>query len=226
MGYARNTLKFISLLVASFFLFTAPAQSALVRLQEGSLSLFCVVAGDSTVTKDGSITVPVTAGCIPGELGAAPPAPTQPSEPSGCGTLPQNTVVVDTGSIATALNQVLHQPSPQRITAFKVKVPEGFAGRSNFAAAITSSSAKSKLLVVSACPGVLKPVASTGCVAGGTETTTLRLSSKASEASYYCKLPPGVYYVNAVSKNSLADTGYNCTSTTNCSFYASRSAPY
>lgn len=153
-------------------------------------------------------------------------SPPPPPPPGACGTLPANTVVIDTGDLNVSWPQAVYLPPPQQITAFKVKVPSTFTGRDSFAVATTASSSKSKLLVVSACPGVLTPVGS-ACSLSGTDTTTVRLSGKASDASYYCKLTPGeTYYVNAVSKYSVTDTGYNCTTPTNCSFYASRSAPY
>jgi len=142
-----------------------------------------------------------------------------------CGALPPNTVVVDTGNINAAWPQATFVVPPQQITAFKVTVPSGFTQRDNFLVAKSSSGVKSKLVVVSTCPGVLTPVG-TGCSLSGTDTTTVRLSGKTSDPSYYCKLAPGVYYANAVSKNAVTDTSYNCSTATNCSFLASRGAPY
>ena len=137
-------------------------------------------------------------------------------------------MVIDTGNLNVNWPQQLFLPVPQQITAFKVTVPSGFSGRDNFQSAGTASSTTSKRLVVSTCPGVLTPVGGQNyCSLGGTETTTIRLSTRSFDPSYYCKLTPGsVYYVNAVSKNNLTDTAYNCTTTTNCSFYANRAAPY
>jgi hypothetical protein len=143
-----------------------------------------------------------------------------------CGALPANTVVVDTGNINVAWPQPpVYLVPPQQITAFKVTVPSGFTGRNNFMVAKSSSGLKSKLVVVSTCPGVLTPVGA-ACTLAGVDTTTVRLSGNASDPPYYCKLTPGVYYANAVSKNAVTDTGFNCTTTSNCSFLASRSAPY
>ena len=146
--------------------------------------------------------------------------------PGACGTLPANTVVIDTGNITSAWPQMTNIVPPQQITAFKVTVPSGFTGRDLFNFAKTGSGLKSKLVVVSTCPGVLTPVTTTGCSLAGTDTTTVRLSGKSTDPSYYCKLTPGVYYANAVSKNALTDGTYNCSTTTNCSFYASRNPPY
>ena len=171
----------------------------------------CTVA--TTIAANLTVTATFTAD-------AAPPPPT-----GSCGALPANTVVIDTGSITTAWPQTTNIVPPQQITAFKFTVPSGFAKRENFNVAKTGSGEKSKLVVVSTCPGVLTPVG-TYCSLAGTDTTTVRLSGKSSDPSYYCKLAPGVYYANAVSKNTVTDSTYNCSSSTKCSFYASRSAPY
>ena len=151
---------------------------------------------------------------------------TSPPPPGACGALPANTVVIDTGRIDAIWPQTTNIVPPQQITAFKIHVPSDFTKRDSFKVAKTGSGLKSKLVVVSTCPGVLTPVAATGCSLAGTDTTTVRLSGKSSDPSYYCKLAPGDYYANAVSKNAVTDTGYNCSTPTNCSFYASRSAPY
>lgn len=181
----------------------------------------CTPSGNTCVVSQASVAanLAVTATFTP---------PPPPPPPGDCGALPANTVVIDTGNLNVSWPQQMFLPVPQQITAFKVTVPSTFSGRDNFATAGTASSTTSKRLVVSTCPGVLTPVGGQSyCSGGGTETTTLRLSTRSSDPSYYCKLTPGsVYYVNAVSKNNLTDTGYNCTTTTNCSFYASRAAPY
>lgn len=156
-----------------------------------------------------------------------PPPP--PPPPSGnCGALPANTVVIDTGNLSVNWPQQMFLPVPQQITAFKVTVPSTFSGHDNFQSAGTGSSTTSKLLVISTCPGVLTPVGGqTYCSMRGTETTTVLMSANSADPNYYCKLTPGsVYYVNAVSKNYLTDTAYNCNNTTDCSFYANRAAPY
>lgn len=171
------------------------------------------VCTDGTINATNATVTPVKASC------SAPP-PTD-----ACGALPANTVVIDTGSITTAWPQTTNIVPPQQITAFKFTVPSGFAKRENFNVAKTGSGEKSKLVVVSTCPGVLTPVG-TYCSLAGTDTTTVRLSGKSSDPSYYCKLAPGVYYANAVSKNKVTDTTYNCSTSVNCSFYASRGAPY
>lgn len=145
-----------------------------------------------------------------------------------CGPLPPDVTVVDTGSISTTWPQQIFLPLPAQITAFKVTVPAGFSQKGNFTATKTSAASKSKLLVVSTCPGVLEPVGGqSSCVVYSLESSLLRMTGNAAASSYYCKLTPGnTYYVNAVSKTKLTDTVLSCTSTTNCSFYASRSAPY
>lgn len=169
----------------------------------------CTVA--TTITSSLTVTATFTAD--------PPPA-------GACGALPANTVVIDTGSITSAWPQTTNIVAPQQITAFKITVPSGFAKRNNFNVAKSSSGLKSKLVVVSTCPGVLTPVGGTYCGLAGTDTTTIRMSGKSSDPSYYCKLAPGVYYANAVSKNALTDSTYNCSTPTNCSFYANRNAPY
>lgn len=190
----------------------------------------------SSITWAGDCTPLGITSCVVNQTGLArnlnvtatftPPPP--PPPPGDCGVLPPNTVVVDTGNLNANWVQQMFLPVPQQITAFKVTVPSGFSGRDNFQSAGTASSTTSKWLVVSTCPGVLTPAGGqNACSLGGSETTTMRMSTKSADPSYYCKLTPGtVYYVNAVSKFSLTDTGFNCSNTTDCSFYASRAAPY
>ncbi|MFZ5654636.1 MAG: InlB B-repeat-containing protein [Pseudomonadota bacterium] len=171
----------------------------------------CTVA--TTITSNLSVTATFTAD--------APP-------PGSCGTTPPDVTVVDTGSISTYWAQQTFLPLPVQITAFKVTVPAGFNQEGNFTATKTSAASKSKLLVVSTCPGVLEPVGGqASCVKYALESSMVRISGNSAASSSYCKLTPGnTYYVNAVSKTKLTDTAYTCTTTTNCSFYASRSAPY
>lgn len=145
-----------------------------------------------------------------------------------CGPLPPDVTVVDTGSISTTWPQQTFLPLPAQITAFKVTIPAGFSQEGNLTATKTSAAARSKLLIVSTCPGVLEPVGGqAACVKYALEASTVRMSANSAASPSYCKLTPGnSYYVNAVSKTALTDTVFSCTSTTNCSFYASRSAPY
>ena len=190
------------------------------------LGATCLAQAAVTITlDDGSVctdgTINVNGAVIPDDASCSAPPPTD-----ACGALPANTVVIDTGSITSAWPRLINTVPPQQITAFKITVPSGFAQRDNFSVAKTGSGVKSKLVVVSTCPGVLTPVGGTYCSLAGTDTTTIRMSGKSSDPSYYCKLAPGVYYANAVSKNKVTDTTYNCSTPTNCSFYASRGAPY
>lgn len=145
-----------------------------------------------------------------------------------CGTLPADVTVVDTGNLNVAWVQQTFFPLPQTIMAFKVTAPAGFAGRDTFTATKTSAASRSKRLVVSTCPGVLTPVnGQAACSSVALEGTSISLSLNSADASYYCKLTPGAtYYVNAVSKVNLTDTAYTCTNTSNCSFFAKRSAPF
>jgi hypothetical protein len=148
--------------------------------------------------------------------------------PGQCGTLPPDVDVVNTGSIATHWPQQSSFPFPQDIVAFQFTVPPGFAQRGTFTATKTSASPRSKLVVISTCPGVLAPVGGqSSCVVQNLEASTVYLSANSSSSSYYCKLSPGqTYYANAVSKQAIGDTAYTCSSTTNCSFLGSRSSPF
>ncbi|MGB5097536.1 MAG: hypothetical protein WBN82_06490 [Porticoccaceae bacterium] len=147
---------------------------------------------------------------------------------SACGTQPADVTVVDTGNLNVEWRQQTFFPLPQTITAFKVTAPAGFAGHDTFSAIKTSAASRSKRLVVSTCPGVLTPVnGQSACNSVALENTSISVSLNSADPSYYCKLTPGAtYYVNAVSKVNLTDTTYTCTNTTNCSFSASRSAPF
>ena len=209
-------------------LFTFPATAGLLTVTDSLTTATCYVA-NATVNSVGDINVVCTSTIV--TSGGATPDPTPSPTPtpppvSACGTVPPGTSVVDTGSLSSAWPQHTYgSVMPTQIMAFKITVGEGQRG--NFTVAETALSTKSKLLVVSQCTGVLTPISGQSrCVVSGTEASMVRLSSKPSEADYYCKLPPGTYYVNAVSKNSVNDSGYNCSTSSGCSFYAVRSAPY
>lgn len=144
--------------------------------------------------------------------------------PTGsCGALPSNVVVIDTGNITAAWPKTTYTPAgPEKIYAFKVRLNAGETDSSTANATKDVSAPRTKTLVVSTCPGVLTPVNNQSyCVIAGTNVSTVRLTGNAGAASYYCKLPNASttdYYVNAVSKASLTDTAYSCTSSGNCAF--------
>ncbi len=145
---------------------------------------------------------------------------------SACGTLPANVTVVDTGTMGSAFAKVTLSPLPSAIIAFKVKTPSTIAS-TGFTATRNSGATLTKSLVVSTCPGVLTPVDNqTRCTKQNyTDSATVYLTNNPSAGSAYCKLSNDtIYYVNAVSKVLLSDSVYNCTNTTNCSFFGSRSA--
>ena len=143
--------------------------------------------------------------------------------PGACGTLPSNTIVVDTGNILTAWPKTTYFPTAgNTVFAFKVRLNAGETDISNASATKDVSALRTKLLVVSECPGVLTPVNNqSACVIEGTNVSKVRLTGNATAASYYCKLPNATtkdYYVNAVSKESLSATTFSCSSSANCAF--------
>ncbi len=153
---------------------------------------------------------------------APTPAPSPAPTPAPSVCPPAGSV--DTGPITAAWPQHSYSPAPSAVTAFKISIPPGYAGRSTFYASQTSQMGRAKLLVVSTCPGVLAPVGGQrACSVVGTEASTLRMSGNAGDPSYYCKLTPGTYYVNAASRAS-AGGAYTCADAGSCSFYAVRSA--
>ncbi|MDD3652468.1 hypothetical protein [Immundisolibacter sp.] len=168
---------------------------------------------NTTITGNLSVTATFTAD--------APP-------PGACGALPANTTVVDTGNMNAVWAQQTFFPLPQIITAFEMTVPSGFNQENDVTVTKTSGAQRSKLVVVSTCPGVLEPVGGqSSCMKYQLESIKIKMSASPSASSYYCKLEANkTYYINAVSKTALTDTAYSCTNTTNCSFFASRSAPY
>lgn len=200
-----------------------------------SVTLTAAPTDGSTIAWTGDCTASGTTCTISQAIAAnlavtatfTPPPP--PPPPGSCGALPANTTVIDSGGMDTSFAQQTYYPPPQTVTAFKMTVPAGFANASYFSAIPTSASPLSKLWVVSTCPGVLQPVGNqAACLMNArTDTNTMNFSANPSAASYYCKLTAGqTYYFNAVSKNKLTDATYNCTTTTNCSFFGSRGSPY
>lgn len=150
-----------------------------------------------------------------------------PPPTGSCGTLPTGVVVVDTGNMTTAFAKKEYTPAlPSTIYAFKMRINAGYTANSIANATKGVSSPRTKLLVVSECPGVLTGVESTGCIVTGTNVATARMSGSTGAASYYCVLPNATakdYYINAVSKESITDTGYTCTSPSTCAFSFDRS---
>ena len=176
----------------------------------------CTGTGTCTVAQTIIANLAVTA------TFTADPPPT-----GSCGTLPTGVVVVDTGNMTTAFAKKEYTPAlPSTIYAFKMRINAGYLGNISANATKGVSSPRTKLLVVSECPGVLTGVESTGCIVTGTNVATARMSGSTGAASYYCVLPNATakdYYINAVSKESITDTGYTCTSPSTCAFSFDRS---
>ncbi len=198
----------LNLLLAMLLLGAAAHAEITITRADGA------ICTDGTIHVNGAVT-PVDASC------SAPATP-----PGACGTLPANTKVVDTGGLDSAWRQQMFFPLPQTVTAFKIKVPSGYNLGGDVVVTKTSFAIRSKLVVVSECPGVLEPVGGqAACAIYQLESTRIRLST--TQHVYHCKLEPGrTYYANVVSKVRLTDSGYTCTNTTDCSFLASRGAPY
>ena len=148
-----------------------------------------------------------------------------PPQTGACGALPAGVVVVDTGNMTSAFAKRTYTPaSPSTVYAFKVTMNAGYTGNSAVNATVDVSSPRTKLLVVSQCPGVLTLVEPTGCEMVGTNVSTVKMSGNQSAPSYVCKLPNSTttdYYVNAVSKDSYGN--HTCTSSANCAFAFDRS---
>lgn len=209
---------------------TIPALAGTATISTGPLSASCESGGGS-ITQHGDIYVACITDPVLYDVAApAPipdPTPTPAPAPGACGARPANTVVVDAGNLDVAWPRQKFSPLPQTIMAFKVTA--GFTGRDTFTATKTSAASRSKRLVVSTCPGVLTPVGGqAACSSAALEATSIRLSlNSADDPRYYCKLTPGAtYYVNAISKVNVTDSTFTCTNIDNCSFYASRSAPF
>lgn len=145
-----------------------------------------------------------------------------PPPPPGCSATPPDVTVVETGNINASWPQATRFPLPAAIEAFKVTVPSGVSAINTFSTARTSAGTRAKLLVVSTCPGVLEPVGGQSrCTAPNpAETSSVVLTT--SPSSFRCHLTPGTYYVNAVSKSQVTDTGFTCSTPTNCSYFVSR----
>jgi len=160
-----------------------------------------------------------------GDDGSLPPGD---GGPVSCPTPSSSVNVVDTGSMANPFARQTYLVAPQVVTAFKMTVPPGFAKSGHFTATKTSAAERSKLVVVSECPGVLEPVGGqSSCVVYNLESSMIRMTADPALGSYHCKLTPGhTYYINAVSKTRLTDTAWTCSDTINCSFFAARGAPY
>ena len=139
-----------------------------------------------------------------------------------CGPTPADVTIVDTGMLSGDWPQQTVFPASKDIAAYKVVVPVGVSAVNTFSTARTSAGKRAKLLVVSTCPGVFEPVGGQSrCTAPSPqETSSVVLTTI--QSSFRCNLTPGTYYVNAASKASVEDTGYTCSTATNCSYYVSR----
>lgn len=219
-SYAPNTALNVTL--------TAAPKTGSTFAGWSSTGVTPACSGTSTCVINQSITANLT---VTAQFTANTPPPGE------CGPLPPNVTVVEAGSLDTSFPQKTYAPRPETITAFKVVVPEGFIKKNDFTATKTSAAVRSKLVVVSACPGVLqtppdndtdtsKDNNKTACSFYALEASKVKMT--AGTQAYYCQLQAGkTYYINAISKTKLSDTSYSCSDpSTNCTFYGSRSSPY
>ncbi len=136
--------------------------------------------------------------------------------------------IVDTGTITSNWAQRTFSPVPSTITAFKVTVPSGFSRRDDIVAIKGSTSARAPMVILSTQPGcadVFQGGTQPYCKVSALDGAKIKMSGNLADTIYYCKLPPGEYYVNAFNQATVGGA-YTCTTTTNCTFYASRSANY
>lgn len=134
--------------------------------------------------------------------------------------------IVETGTITGNWAQRTFSPLPSTITAFHVNVPSGFGRRDDIVAIKGSTSARAPMMILSTQPGCADPFpGQAACKISALDGAKVKMSGNPADTIYYCKLPPGDYYVNAFNQATVGGA-YTCTNTTNCTFYASRSANY
>lgn len=134
--------------------------------------------------------------------------------------------IIETGSVTSNWKQMTFSPLPSTITAFHVNVPSGFGRRGDIVAIKGSTSARAPMMILSTQPGCADPFpGQAACKISALDGAKVKMSGNLADTIYYCKLPPGDYYVNAFNQATVGGA-YTCTNTTNCTFYASRSANY
>ncbi len=134
--------------------------------------------------------------------------------------------IVDTGTITSNWAQRTFAPLPSTITAFKVTVPSGFGRRGDIVAIKSASTARAPMMILSTQPGCADMFSGGAyCKVSALDGAKIKMSGNLADTIYYCKLPPGEYYVNAFNQATVGGA-YTCTTTTNCTFFASRSANY
>lgn len=136
--------------------------------------------------------------------------------------------IVDTGTITSNWAQQAFAPLPSTITAFKVTVPSGFSRRDDIVAIKGSTTARAPMLILSTQPGcadVFQGSTQPYCKVSALDGAKIKMNGNLSDTIYYCKLPPGDYYINAFNQATVGGA-YTCTNTTNCRFMVSRSANY
>ena len=144
---------------------------------------------------------------------------------ASCGNDP-NLTCVDTPLPGAVLSQASFRPNPAQIYAFRVVAPTSGSFSSSATATVMSSSFSAKRLVMSETPGDIDTKGkSPGCYVQGGEASKLRFVVNKPTTTYdpyiYCHLSSGkTYYINATSRKA-DDSGYSCTTTTNCGFYFS-----
>ena len=148
------------------------------------------------------------------------PVETAPApEPAKCSVpAPLRPRIVDTGSINSNLVQRSFTPLAGSSYAFKVSVPPGFSKRGDGVAIKGAASARAPMVVLSDTPHCPDPLqGQTACSASGLDGSRIKMSGNLGDTRYYCKLPPGDYYLNVFIPATCGDK---------CQFMFERSAPY
>ena len=189
-------------------LLASVASAATYRVTDGAETWACDYSVVQT-TPAGDIVVKCTTPIIPTPLPTPPkcsvPAPTRPN-------------IINTGSIVSLWTRHDYTPVAGASYAFKVTVPAGFVKRGNGVAINASTSARAPRVVLSDqpnCPDAFQ--GQVACSASGLDGSTIKMSGNLSDTIYYCKLPPGDYYLNAFIPATCGDA---------CAFMFTRSAPY
>ena len=189
-------------------LLASGASAATYHVTDGTETWECDYSVVQT-TPAGDIVVKCTTPIIPTPLPTPPkcsvPAPLRPN-------------IINTGGIVSSWAKHSYTPAVGSSYAFKVTIPAGFVQRGNGVAINSSTSARAPRVVLSDqpnCPDAYQ--GQVACSASGLDGSTIKMSGNLSDTQWYCKLPPGDYYLNAFIPATCGDA---------CAFGFTRSAPY
>lgn len=137
-----------------------------------------------------------------------------------CGTTPANVTVVQTAAPTTPFTRKAYYPAAGVVYAFQLVPMTGTPTYAYTAEAtkVTGAVAAGRTMIISECPGSRTPAATSDCVKGFGEASTLYFANATGPG--FCNMASNkTYYVNVFPDNNANPPVVACNSTSSCAFY-------